>query len=294
MPERSVRRQLRILGCEFTVCGSGDYFESIRDGCYCSDIFEIFQKVVKPDAICLDIGANVGLTTLALARLATEGRVFALEADPRTCRFLARNVRDNNLSNVTVEQCFIGLEGARKTFLFCPDDPARSPSTQPEFLGKINGASGRWDPVEVECRSVDEFVSSRDLERLDFIKLDCEGADIEILSSARQTLERFRPTVLLEFNSFCLTTFARTNPADAIDIVLATFPYVWRIVRPRRRRRAKAKSTLDRVLRRRTAGSSIERVADSYVFIHDHIVRRKGFDDLLCAFSDMEATIFSP
>jgi hypothetical protein len=124
---------------------------------------------------------------------------------------------------------------------------------------------------------------------LDFIKLDCEGADIEILSGARYTLERFRPTVLLEFNSFCLTTFARANPADAIDNVLAPFPYVWRIVPPRRTLRARAKSALDRILRRRTI--SIERVSDNYIFIHDHIVFRHGFDDLLCAFSDIEATM---
>src|SRR5215469_3945312 len=290
MPDSSVSRQLRILGRKFSVCGQGDYVASIRDGRYHEDTFEIFRKVVRPDSICLDIGANVGLSTLALASLATRGRVFALEADARTCRFLTGNIRDNGLSNVTVEQCFIGLDGARKTFLFCAHDPARSPSMQPELLGKINGAAERWDPVKVQCLSVDEFASSHGLDRLDFIKLDCEGADIEILSGANQTLQRFRPTVVLEFNSFCLTSFARTNPADAIDIVLATFPYVWRIERPRRTLRARAKSTLRQILRGKT-GTRIERVSDSYIFIHNHIVFRNGFDDLLCAFSDIEATL---
>ena len=101
----------------------------------------------------------------------------------------------------------------------------------PELVGRINRASERWDLLEVESVSIDSFVSSHGLQKLDFIKLDCEGADVEILSSARQTLERFRPTVVLEFNSFCLTTFARTNPADAIDAVLSAFPYVWRMLR---------------------------------------------------------------
>jgi FkbM family methyltransferase len=268
----------------------------MRNGRYHHEIFEIFKKIVKPEAICLDIGANVGLSTLALASLATRGRVFALEADARTCRFLTDNIRDNGLSNVTAEQCFVGLDEARKSFLFCPRDPARSPSMQPELLGKINRAAEWWDAVEVQCLSVDEFVSSHGLERLDFIKLDCEGADIEILSSARQTLQRFRPAVVLEFNSFCLTTFARTNPADAIDTVLATFPYVWRILRSRRRRRDGAESTFQHIFPRRTGGptcSAIERVSDSYIFIHDHIVLRNGFDDLLCAFSDIVPTIVS-
>jgi FkbM family methyltransferase len=293
MPDSSVSRRLRILGRKFSVCGQGDYIASIPDGRYHEDTFEIFRKVVTPDAICLDIGANVGLSTLALASLATRGRVFALEADARTCRFLGGNIGNNGLSNVTVEHCFIGLDGGQKTFLFCAHDPARSPSMQPELLGKINGAAERWDPVEVQCLSVDEFVSSHGLERLDFIKLDCEGADIEILSGARQTLQRFRPTVVLEFNSFCLTTFARTNPADAIDIVLATFPYVWRISPPRRTLRGRAKSTLHQILRGET-GTRIERVSDSYIFIHNHIVFRNGFDDLLCAFSDLESTTLAP
>jgi len=292
----SVSRQFRILGRNFTVCGSGHYLKSKRDGRYCEDTFFIFKNLIKPDAICLDIGANVGLSTLALASLATRGQVFALEADARTCRCLTHNIQDNGLSNVTVEQCFMGLDGVRKTFLFCPYDPARSPSMQPEMVRRINGVTERWDPVEVQCLSVDEFVSSHGFQRLDFIKLDCEGADIEILGSARHTLERFCPTVVLEFNSFCLSTFARTNPADAIDIVLATFPYVWRIFRSRRTLRARLKSTLDQILPGRTGTPTcfaIERVSDSYVFIHDHIVFRNGFDDLLCSFSDVEPTFLA-
>ena len=296
MSDNLVSRQFRILGRNFTVCGSGHYLKSKRDGCYSEYSFPIFKGLIKPDAVCLDIGANVGLSTLALASLATRGRVFAVEADARTCRFLTHNIRDNGLSNVTVEQCFMGLDGVRKTFLFCPHDPACSPSVQPELVRRINGAGERWDPVEVQCRSVDEFVSSHGLNRLDFIKLDCEGSDIEILSSGRHTLERFRPTVVLEFNSFCLSTFARTNLADAIDIVLATFPYVWRILRSPRTLGGRVKSTLDQILPRRTGTPTclaIERVCDSYMFIHDHIVFRKGFDDLLCAFSDVEASFLA-
>ena len=59
-------------------------------------------------------------------------------------------------------------------------------------------------------------------------------------------------------------------------------------------RNGAGKSTRGQILRRRiwaATGASIERVSDSYIFIHDHIVFRKGFDDLLCAFSDIEATI---
>ena len=56
--------------------------------------------------------------------------------------------------------------------------------------------------------------------------------------------------------------------------------------------RARAKSTLRQILRGKT-GTRIERVSDSYIFIHNHIVFRNGFDDLLCAFSDIEATTLS-
>jgi FkbM family methyltransferase len=303
MADSSVTRQLSIFGREFMVQGSGDYVGSISDRGGYKETFEIFEKILKPDSVCLDVGANVGLSTLALASLATTGRVFAVEPDARTCQFLAHNIRANGLSNVTVEQRFMGLDGSRKTFLFCAQNPACSPSMKPELVGRINQASERWDLLEVESVSIDNFVSSHGLEKLDFIKLDCEGADVEILSSARHTLERFRPAVVLEFNSFCLTTFARTNPADAIDTVLSTFPYVWRILPGRGTLPARIKSTLVRILdrdagryifsRNRAGRSPIERVPDSYVFIHDHIVFRKGFDNLLCGFSDLETTIAS-
>jgi FkbM family methyltransferase len=303
MADSSVSRKLSIFGREFMVHGSGDYVESISNRREYNETFEIFEKVVKPDSVCLDVGANVGLSTLALASLATMGRVLAIEPDARTCQFLAHNIRANGLSNVTVDRCFIGLNGSRKTFLFCAQNPACSPSMTPELVGRINRASERWDLLEVESVSIDSFVSSHGLEKLDFIKLDCEGADVEILSSARQTLERFRPAVVLEFNSFCLTTFARTNPADAIDTVLSIFPYVWRILPARTTLSARIKSTLVRILdgeagthissRNRVGRSPVERVPDSYAFIHDHILFRKGFDNLLCGFSDLEATIAS-
>jgi FkbM family methyltransferase len=301
MADTPVSRKLSIFGREFMVQGSGDYVESISDGREYKETFEIFEKIVKPASVCLDVGANVGLSTLALASLATTGWVFAVEPDARTCRFLAHNVRTNGLSNVTVDRYFIGLDGSRKTFFFCADNPACSPSMKPELVDRINRASERWDLLEVESVSIDNFVSSHGIEKLDFIKLDCEGADVEILGSARHTLERFRPAVVLEFNSFCLTTFARTNPADAIDTVLSTFPYVWRILPARGTLSARIKSTLVRILDRdagrhifsriRAGPSPIERVHDSYAFIHDHIVFRKGFDNLLCGFSDLEATI---
>jgi hypothetical protein len=140
MADSSVRR-LSIFGREFMVQGSGDHVESISDGREYKETFEIFEKIVKPDSVCLDVGANVGLSTLALASL-------AVEPDTRTCQFLAHNVRANGLSSVTVDQCFIGLDGSRKTFLFWAHNPACSPSTKPELVGRINRASERWDLLD--------------------------------------------------------------------------------------------------------------------------------------------------
>lgn len=56
------------------------------------------------------------------------------------------------------------------------------------------------NPTTVQLTTVDDFVAEARLDRLDFIKIDAEGSDFEVLKGARRTVERFRPTILLEIH----------------------------------------------------------------------------------------------
>ena len=56
-----------------------------------------------PTDVCLDVGANIGVMSLLLARLCPDGEVYAFEPGATSCDYLRRNVRDNELGNVHVE-----------------------------------------------------------------------------------------------------------------------------------------------------------------------------------------------
>lgn len=66
--------------------------------------------------------------------------------------------------------------------------------------------------VVVPMGTVDGIVDALGLDRVDFIKVDVEGFEPQVLKGALQTIERFNPIIYLEFNSWCLMAFGETNP----------------------------------------------------------------------------------
>jgi len=116
------------------------------------------------------------------------------------------------------------------------------------------------------CVSLDEVVTMQGLDRLDFIKIDCEGAELEILEGARETLSRFHPTVVLEFNAHCLMNFARINPPEALERIMRMFPRVQRVTVSRENK------------------GTLAPIGDPYVFMHDHVMKHGCREDLLCTF----------
>lgn len=109
-----ITRKVQILGREYAISGTGNYLKLFAEGPFHDQLYDVFLRAVKPDDICLDIGANLGLMTLALASIATRGRVIAIEPDRTTADFLRRTVLQAELSNVSVEQSLVGKEGSKK------------------------------------------------------------------------------------------------------------------------------------------------------------------------------------
>ncbi|HKF71931.1 MAG TPA: FkbM family methyltransferase [Stellaceae bacterium] len=254
-----------ILGQEFDIEGRGDFFDSLPSrGAYHDPLFDVFAMVVRPDAICLDVGANIGLMTMVLARLAPSGMVTAIEPDDESLAYLGRNIRTNRLDNVTAVRTLLAASRTRKIFIRNIGEPGCSASAPAEIARGI--AHAGLEHAEMACATLDDVVRDLQLERLDFIKIDCEGADLEVLEGARETLARFRPAVILEFNAHCIMNIARVNPPDALDRIMQIFPQVRRIA-----------------ISRDFKGYLVP-IDDRYVFMHDHLMKRGSREDLLGTF----------
>jgi FkbM family methyltransferase len=146
-------------------------------------------SVVRDDSIVADVGANQGVYSLWLARAATKGHVFAFEPDPELFRCLERNIQINQLPNVVPVQA--AASNCSGTLTFAANRINRGDNrVSRKMLENV-------DMIEVRAVTLDNAVSDQ---RLDVLKIDVQGFEIEVLSGAKQIL-RANPslTILFEF-----------------------------------------------------------------------------------------------
>jgi FkbM family methyltransferase len=146
------------------------------------------DRFAKPGDVMLDLGANQGIYCCAFgAAVGPSGRVIAVEPIPRQAQRLNANIALNGFDHCTALQKAISDRPGTATLGIAHGDTAAS------IVAEDNSVS-----IQVETTSVDEIVSQFHLSRVDFIKLDVEGAEKLALLGAADTLRKFRPTLCLE------------------------------------------------------------------------------------------------
>ncbi len=139
----------------------------------------VAEIAAKRPPVVLDIGANVGLWTLALAKRFPASVVHAVEADPRTAETLRKNVQSQ--ANVIVHQLAVHSSVGRITFR-SHENPLLS------SVLELDDAVGATKGVEVEATTLDEFVATKLGACPAFVKIDTEGNDMQVLTGATRTL----------------------------------------------------------------------------------------------------------
>lgn len=156
-----------------------------------------FAWAVRPGMTVIDVGANCGLYSLIAARrVGPAGRVVAIEASPREAARVRDNFELNGFTHATVISA-AAAEAAGRAALRVASWPHSGQNTLGDFIYPGVASEGTQ---EVDVTSVDKVVAELDLTRVDVLKIDAEGADARVLRGASQTLERFRPSLLIEIN----------------------------------------------------------------------------------------------
>jgi len=144
---------------------------------------------IGPDATVLDIGGHIGTLTLLAASRAPQGRVFTFEPEPENFALLEENVRRNGFQQV---RCFnlaaAGREEEREFYL--APNPVRTGS---HSLTRVGTAGS----VKVRCTTLSAILRDNKIDRVDLLKLDCEGAEWEIFpATSDEDLGKIRQIVM--------------------------------------------------------------------------------------------------
>ncbi|MBD1920405.1 FkbM family methyltransferase [Microcoleus sp. FACHB-831] len=168
-------------------------------GFYSGDQLNLLDRILNPDMIFLDVGANHGEFTVFAAKRLTEGHVIAFEPVSIFFEKLERNVKQNGFNNVTLINQGLGDSDTHIT-IYSRDERFED-GTKNEGLHSIyitKSCSRAFETIKIIC--LDDFIKSHQIPKVDVIKLDIEGAELAALRGAKETITRFRPIILIEVN----------------------------------------------------------------------------------------------
>jgi FkbM family methyltransferase len=136
-------------------------------------------RPTRSDPVVVDCGANIGVATLYFKALAPQARVIAFEPEPTAFRLLTANVRDNRLADVTCLPYALAAVGGEVTL--------RSPAPAHGGSSIVLGDEA-WEASQVQAVPLSEHLP----ERVDFVKVDIEGAELDVLGelSASGAIDR--------------------------------------------------------------------------------------------------------
>jgi FkbM family methyltransferase len=203
------------------LAGPGALDEGVLNGDFETAELRFAQKHLQAGMTVLDIGAHHGLYSLLASRqVGKTGRVRSFEPSPRERKFLKKNLAINRCRNVQVESFALGSQTG-KADLFLVDGREDGCNSLRPPAGAITTSL-----VTVEVRSLDEYLEQERIEKVDFIKLDVEGAEIEVLRGATRLLQSAgRPVILAEVQDI------RTEPwgyrAEEIIRFLEKLGFTW-------------------------------------------------------------------
>lgn len=170
---------------------------------------EPLLELCPAGGVALDVGTNSGEVLLKLAMKAgRDGRIIGFEPNPRTFRKCTRNLALNAFANVAVHN--VGLGRAEGTLRLHSPSPSNSGGDR--ILAEGDGGA---DAIEIPVTTVDRFAASNALRRLDLIKIDVEGYEMNVLRGAEDTLRTLRPRLFVEV----VDDFLRAQSSSASELV---------------------------------------------------------------------------
>ena len=154
--------------------------------------FFINQYLSKlSNAICFDIGSNIGIHAIQMAKFSD--KVYSFEPIPFIYKILNKNVTLNNLSNIILfNKALSNFKGKAKINLNLEGNFGAS---------SIDNSNSNFREIDINVTTGDMVTASENILHVDFIKIDVEGHEAKVCQGLTKTIRRLQPVIAIEWNS---------------------------------------------------------------------------------------------
>ncbi len=149
------------------------------------------KDFLKSSSVVIDAGANFGVFSCLAATIARKGRIYSFEPVGITYDFLLKNT--NKYPNVVPYQMGLGDEDSMQKIHF---NPGKLHLSILDYSGYYDDNYKEYGKTEeVEIIKIDSFIAKNNITKFDFLKIDTEGYEKEILLGAKKSIKKFKPII---------------------------------------------------------------------------------------------------
>ena len=132
------------------------------------------KESIKPKDIVIDIGSNLGFFSILASNLCREGKIYSIEACPSNFKKIKENIKINNIKNIIPFNFAMGSSSKIRELHISKENEGGHGFYKNDLHGRI---------IKVKGKTLNDFIKENKIEKIDFIKVDCEGAEYEIFES---------------------------------------------------------------------------------------------------------------
>ncbi|MEM2483159.1 MAG: FkbM family methyltransferase [Candidatus Nezhaarchaeales archaeon] len=177
---------LRAGELAFVLTSPSDLMEVTAD--YERKVTEYIMSSLQEDGVFIDVGAHIGVHSFRIASLFPKASIISIEPNPIAFEALILGIKANNLYNVNAPNLTLSDIDGEITLHVKLNTAASS----------IIESQGSFKSIKVKAMRLDTLVETLKLDRIDVIKVDVEGAELEVLKGAINTLKNYKPKIIAE------------------------------------------------------------------------------------------------
>jgi FkbM family methyltransferase len=156
---------------------------------------KFLKKLLQPEHVFIDVGGNVGVFSLLAAKRVSKGQVHVFEPSPFHLKKLKANVKRNDYSNILIHPFgLFSSECVSKLYFPAIVYGLQNTGMASQFPFATDVALEET----VRCVTLDGYAMNRGFKRIDVMKIDVEGAELDVLEGARRCIRKWRPHVVME------------------------------------------------------------------------------------------------